>query len=191
MKIFSRFTPPLVLFGLFITTSAAHADTIWSWSFDQTEYLVEPSDMILIRATLFNDRASTGSLIREAGGFFGGDIQKTYKFTFWSELPEFNDQFDGLDVEPGASFPFVLGLYSPIGGAAPPGFRASCCDGVTNGALLFFEPSDGPPTGEVPSNGFSIQVAPLPEPVPIPEPSSLVLLSAGALSLFFRPRINR
>jgi PEP-CTERM motif len=173
-------------FCFFVTVPLARAVTIWSWSFDQTEYVVGPADTILLRATLFNDASSTGSIISFAGGSFTGDLQNTYTFTFATSLPQYSQQFFLMDVPPGGSFPFVLGLLTPIGGAAPIGYQAVCCDQVTNEAHLFFEPSDGPPTSEPPSNGFSLLVVEGAQEVP--EPATLFLLGTGLLGVAARRR---
>jgi hypothetical protein len=67
MKPLSRTTLAVVAAFLF-SVSATQADIIWSWSFDETSYVVGPTDDILIQATLFNDASSTGSIHGIGGG---------------------------------------------------------------------------------------------------------------------------
>jgi hypothetical protein len=189
---FIRKTAAILALCFLVTVPLARAVTIWSWSFDQTEYVVGPTDTILIRATLFNDASSTGSIISDAGGSFTGDLQKTYTFTPATSLPQYSEQFFFMNVPPGGSFPFVLGLLTPIGGAAPIGYQATCCNQfpqVINEAHLNFQPSDGPATSEPPSNGFSLLV--VGELQEVPEPATLFLVGTGLLSLATRGRSQR
>lgn len=100
------------------------ADPDWSWSFDRTRYSVEPTDSIVVKGTVFNaPTSSVDLLIDGVGASFGGDLQKTYRFTFGptGNSSEFSLQFLGQHILPDTAFPFVFGILTPRGGAAPLG----------------------------------------------------------------------
>jgi hypothetical protein len=163
---------------LLLAPLAARAAIIWSWSFDQTEYVVGPSDSIIVHATLLNDLSSTENLqIEGAGANFGGDLQKIYDFTFGptGNSSEFSTQFFGVDLAPGETSSFVWGILTPIGAVAPGIYPA---DPAILGLQL---PSIGVVEME-PSNTFLVRVV-------VPEPPAVVLLLTAILGalLFARP----
>jgi hypothetical protein len=172
--------PSCFLLCLLAAPSVAFADAIWFWSFDQTEYVVSSSDSVVLHATLFNSPLSTESLTRASvPASFTGDLQKVYDFTFGptGNSSEFFFQFEGLNVEPGASFPFVVGILTPIGGSAPVGIHPFCCE-----AHLTFG-SDTTLESQAPVNTFQIRV---------PEPPLVGLLGAGMLAfLSVHRRVRR
>jgi PEP-CTERM motif len=168
--------PPLLV----SVPSVASADTIWSWSFDQTEFVAGPSDSIVLHATLFNSSLSTEPLTETDGASFTGDLQKIYDFTFGptGDSSEYGLQFSGLNVGPGESFPFVVGILTPIGGSAPIGTHPFCCEAhlgfgsVSSSAFL------------PPLNTFEIHV--------VPEPPMIALFGVSLLALVWlrRPRVD-
>jgi hypothetical protein len=168
----SRTSIPLCfLIGVLGAPSVVSADAIWFWSFDQTEYEVSASDSIVLHATLFNSPLSTESVTRAwVPASFTGDLQKIYDFTFGptGDSSEFFLQFEGLNVGPGESFPFVVGILTPIGGSAPAGIHPFCCE-----AHLTFG-SDTTLESQAPLNAFRILV---------PEPPLVGLLGAGLLAI--------
>jgi hypothetical protein len=179
MKVCSTI-PSCFLLCLLGAPSVVFADVIWSWSFDQTEYVVSSSDPVVLHATLFNSPLSTESLTRASvPASFTGDLQKIYDFTFGptGDSSEFFFQFQGLNVEPGGSFPFVVGILTPIGGSAPVGIHPFCCE------AHFTFGSDTTLEAQAPVNTFQIRV---------PEPPLVGLLGAGMLVfLSVRRRVRR
>jgi hypothetical protein len=167
-----------VLVALMGTPTSVSADMIWSWSFDETEIVVGPSDSIILRATLFNSPLSTESITQSGPPSFTGDLQYIYDFTFGptGDSSDWGSEFAGFSVAPGESFPFVLGILTPIGGSAPLGVHPFCCE-----AHLVFG-SDTTLSSEAPLNTFEIHV------VPVPEPSLVGLVAVGVLSLVGRLR---
>ena len=162
--------PSLFLLCVLAAPSVVFADPIWSWSFDQTEYFVSSSDSIVLHATLFNSPLSTESLTRASvPASFTGDLQAIYDFTFGptGNSSEFFFQFLGLNVGPGESFPFVVGILTPIGGSAPAGIHPFCCE------AHFTFGSDTTLESKAPLNTFQISV---------PEPALVGLLGAGMLA---------
>ena len=157
----------LLPFVLLCVPSTASADTIWSWSFDETTFIVGPTDSIVLHATLFNSPLSTEPLTERGGASFTGDLQKIYDFTWGPDA-----QYSGLNVEPGDSFSFVLGTLTPIGGSVPIGTYPFCCEAhlgfgsVSSSAFL------------PPLNTFEIAV--------VPEPPIWALWSLGVLPFVWR-----
>ena len=163
------------LVGVVGAPAGVSADPIWFWSFDQTEYGVSSTDSVVLRATLFNSPLSTEPLTRSGGASFTGDLQAIYDFTFGptGNSSEYSLQFAGLNVGPGESFPFVVGILTPIGGSAPVGIHPFCCE-----AHLAFG-SDTILEFKEPMNTFQILV---------PEPPFVGLLGAGVAFVAARRR---
>ncbi|HZI79622.1 MAG TPA: hypothetical protein VFD69_08915 [Vicinamibacterales bacterium] len=154
-------------FVLLSTPSTGSADTIWSWSFDETHFVVGPTDSVVVHATVFNSPLSTEPLVKTGGASFTGDLQKTYDFEFGPEA-----QFLGLSLDPGDSFSFVLGTLTPISPPVPIGTYPFCCE-----AHLAFG-SAGSSDFLPPLNTFEIEV--------VPEPPMWALWSVGVLPFVWR-----
>lgn len=147
------------------TGFAATGPVDWNWSFDQTVFVVGQKDRIVIRGTIFNPAGSSGPLQPSGVGLnFTGDMQKTYSFAVGSPLVDFARQFRGLSLEPGASFPFVFGTLTPIGGEAPVGRYPSDLAFLEIGGATRF-----------PGNSFEVRV--------VPEPGVAWLAVLGAAGL--------
>lgn len=146
--------------------STAAADTIWWWSFNETSFVVGPTDSIVVEATVFNSPLSTEPMMKIGGGSFTGDLQATYAFEWGS-----NDPFLGLSLAPGSHFSFVLGTLRPIGGSVPTGTYPFCCE-----AHLEFGTASSS-TSLPPLNTFEIQV--------VPEPPMWVLFGGGVVPLLW------
>jgi hypothetical protein len=161
-----RYIAIVALVGLFQLSApaTASADRIWWWSFNETHFVVGPTDSIAVEATVFNSPLSTESIMKIGGGSFTGDLQATYDFEWGT-----NDPFLGLSIAPGGHFSFLLGTLRPIGGSVPIGTYPFCCE-----AHLDFG-SASSSTSQSPINTFEIQV--------VPEPSTWVLCGAGVLPL--------
>jgi hypothetical protein len=156
-------------FVLLSTPSSASADTIWSWSFDETHFIVGQNDSIVLRATLFNSPLSTEPLVKTGGASFTGDLQKIYHFEWGPDA-----QFFGLSLDPGDSFTFVLGTLTPISPPVPVGTYPFCCE-----AHLSFG-SLSAPGWLPPLNTFEIEV--------VPEPPMWALWAVGVLPFVWRRR---
>lgn len=171
MKHLRRLAILALVWVLGLAPLAARAVVIWSWSFDQTEYVVGPSDSIIVHATLLNDPSSTEALqqIEGVSAFFTGDLQKTYGFTFGptGDSSEFSTQFFSVDLAPGETFSFVWGILTPIGGAVAPGIYAA--DPASLGLDL-----PGADLAQMePTNTFRVRV--------VPEPPAVILLLTAIL----------
>jgi len=168
--------------SLLLAPARSGADVNWFWSFDQTAYVVNPADTIIVHATLSNDPSSTQNLrnVEGVSAIFSGDLQKTYDFTFGptGNSSEFSLQFFGLDIAPGQNAPFVYGILTPIGGVAPEGFYLA--DPATVGLDL----PGADLEQKFSTNTFSITVNDnvCPHPI-IPEPSGFILFSTGIIGL--------
>ena len=164
---------------LLLAPASSRADLIWSWSFDQTEYHVKPTDPIIVNATLFNDPSSTQDIENMGfGASFTGDLQKTFHFTFGptGNSSDFGLEFIGLVLAPGDSFPFVFGLLKPISGVAPEGVYPADLASMT------LVPPAADPEMQFSTNTFSITVANhVNPPPPVPEPATWWLFGAGLL----------
>jgi hypothetical protein len=149
------------------TPSTASADTIWAWSFNETNFVVGPTDSIVLQATVSNSPLSTEPIMRIGGGSFTGDLQATYDFEFGPITP-----FLGLSLNPGDDFSFVLGTLRPIGGSVPVGTYPFCCE-----AHLEFG-SVSSSTSLPPLNTFQIEV--------VPEPPTWALCGIGVVAFVSR-----
>jgi hypothetical protein len=152
----------LVLAFIQLAPSTASADTIWWWSFNETAFVVGPTDPIILHATVFNSPLSTEAIMKVGGGSFTGDLQAIYDFE-WGP----NDPFLGLSVEPGDHFSFVLGTLRPIGGSVAIGTYPFCCE-----AHLQFG-SGSSSSSRPPINTFEIHV--------VPEPPTWALCGVGVV----------
>jgi hypothetical protein len=150
----------------------AQATLNWHWDFDQSSYVVAPTDIIYLNATIVNDASSTVDLIHQSFMVFGIDPNYSptpYQFTFGrTNILDFLDQFNGMDLAPGQTLQIVWGRLTPNGGPVVPGTYEF---GPSN---LAFEGGTTEYTG-----GFEVQV--------VPEPASFLLLFVGfACSLAVR-----
>jgi hypothetical protein len=160
----------LVVLGLFASPAIAWAVPMWSWEFAETHYTVDPDDAIVVEVTLINSPLSTESITEHGGASFTGDLQNVYAFS-WGTTGIYGEDLVGLDVAPGESFTFVLGVLTPIGGAAPIGVHPFCCE-----AHLTFGNETGLTT-EAPQNTFQIEV------VEVAEPPLALLVAIGMVLL--------
>jgi len=147
--------------------STASADTIWSSSFNQTNFEVGPTDSVVLDATVFNSPLSTEPIMRIGGGSFTGDLQAFYDYESGPIAP-----FFGLSIAPGDHFSFVLGTLSPIGGSVPPGTYPFCCE-----AHLTFGSANSS-SSQPPLNTFEIHVTPVHV---TPEPPMWALCGVGVV----------
>lgn len=146
-------------------------DPLWSWSFDETEFVIGPSESIVIEATIYNDASSTMDMsILGVGASFTGDLQKTFDFTFGptGDDVDFGIDFVGLTIPPGGAVPFVFGILTPIDGLAPVGeYFADPASLSLNVNGVFSDPRFS-------TNTFTVKV--------VPEPSLILQMALGALA---------
>jgi hypothetical protein len=144
--------------------AAAHAETIWGWSFQPGNLgTLSATDQAVGKVTIFNYAGSTETLKLD-GFFFGGGtylngvLVNEYSFAFGDEGQQLHLANAGL--APGETYSFILGTFSPD------------ADGVAAGsysALGRLRSTDG----QVVNNLLSWQVA------AVPEPASYAMLMAG------------
>jgi hypothetical protein len=134
----------------------------WSWRFDQTSFVVGPSDWILLTATatIINNPGA----VPFAGGVsanFSGDLQKIYSFTFGRTGSDFGEEFFGERLFPGQEISFLFGVLTPISTVKPGTYRA-------DPATLGFHG-----VNKLSENTFTIVV--------VPEPPTIAVLTLGIL----------
>lgn len=154
--------------------SLAQGEIKWGWRYNQTHFVVGPSDSILITGTFYLRPDSAPVTIEGVGGSWGGDLQKIYTYQ-----PNWQTLYHELQRTflPGQSASFVLGPLVPNRLPIAEGtYHADPSDiGFTIGARQY---------NAAPDNTFSIQV--------VPEPSTKVVLILGAaLLLLWTPGLFR
>jgi hypothetical protein len=147
----------LLVLGLVSSPSVASADLIWAWEFAAIHYTVDPDESIVVEASLINSPLSTESITAHGGASFTGDLQKLYTFS-WGTTGIYGENLVDLDVAPGATFTFVLGTLTPIGGSVAAGVHPFCCQAD----LTFGTPTEL--TTQPPGNTFEIEVVDVAEP---------------------------
>lgn len=114
----------LIAITLIACSAAAWATPVWSWEFQQDFFIVEPTETIVLQATLHNHDLSaenlTDTFFTGAHAVFNGGpsaLYSDFSFSFgpqgggdWENLFR---QFDGIDLAPGESFDFVFGVLTP------------------------------------------------------------------------------
>jgi hypothetical protein len=94
---------------LFAGTLAARSQNMLSWSFDATQFTVQPTKQILLTATVAN-LSDVPFTISGGGANFSGDLQKSYDFMWLLDV------FDKT-VPGGGTLQFTFGALTPIGGS--------------------------------------------------------------------------
>jgi hypothetical protein len=137
------------------------------WQFDTTEFVVQPTDSILITATITNS-SNTPYLIQNYGAAFGGSLQSQYQISFLLNLA-----FKTVPAYGTLDFNFCE--LTPIGGQA--------AAGVYYSAPPPDEPILNVGLGSMPSQN-SVQIT------VVPEPATVFLAGVGLAFLsIFRLRI--
>jgi hypothetical protein len=161
----------LPCFILLIQAPWGWAQGTLAWWYDNTNYVVGPSDQILVTGTIANSSLDPYT-IPGAGANFSGDLQKVYDFTFLLDL--YGHTVPGHGV---LQFPF--GLLTPIKGYVQPGTY------VADPAWIGFGGS-GPIS---PENNFHITVQ-APEPS-VPGLGGAGLMLFGAVQSWRRRSANQ
>ena len=108
-----RTTVLAVALALCLEAPWAWAQGTIAWYFDNTNFVVLPSDQILVTATVTNLSATPFKFDGIAGNF-SGDLQKHYDFTPQQDL-------FGKTVPGYGALEFAFGTLTPVGGAVPLG----------------------------------------------------------------------
>jgi hypothetical protein len=154
----------LVVIAIFSGASLARSQGTLSWQFDSTDYVVQPTDQILLTGTISNS-SDTPFFIQGAGASFTGDLQFHYQVSW--QLALF-----GQTVPADGTLQFDFCTLLPIGGSVDPGVYVA--DPISNPAWLTLVGTDTTES-EIPSqNFFQITV--------VPEPSTT---SLGVVALIF------
>jgi hypothetical protein len=159
-----------IMFALLVHTPFTWAISTLSWSFDQTSFIVLPSDQIVVTATVRNS-SDQPYTIPGSPASFSGDLQKLYDFLWLGDL--FNQT-----VPANGELQFTFGTLTPIGGCVPPGTYFA--------DPAYYRFGDGFQLSE---NTFQITVLPAECPVPDTGAAALLLL-IGLSSLVALSRLT-
>lgn len=143
----------------------------WHWSFDQANYIVGPSDSILLKATIFVRPESPAPLTGPIVVNFQGSLFALYDFDcgFCRET-----RFGGANIPPGGSLPFTFGTLAPKSLIAPGAYR-----NFPDQPLIEFQALG---TRRISDSPLVIQV--------VPEPSTLALTFCGMLLIIAKPLLR-
>ncbi|MCC5885060.1 MAG: PEP-CTERM sorting domain-containing protein [Gammaproteobacteria bacterium] len=142
-----------------------------SWSFDEPIGTAGPTDHLVARVTIFNEATSTRNLVDDdliTIGVGSGSFGLQYDFSF-SEFAALN--LPGLNLAPGQSFSFVLGMFSPLL------FSVELGTYQINDAFTRILLGSGPVAA---SNSFERTIV----AAIVPEPGTLVLFATALFGLF-------
>lgn len=163
---------------LFASAQSAHATLSWSWDFDDIHPVVGQNDSVVLHATLYNAAASTEKITQASisNGFRTPNDSLPYSFSLADG--GFLAQFLGMDLDPGESFQFIFGIYSPIAAPVEPG------DYLADGFGMSVKDQSGQLSGWTPDHDLYISVVADEggegnEGGEVPEPASLGLLALG------------
>jgi hypothetical protein len=160
-----------IMFALLVHTPFTWAISTLSWSFDQTSFIVLPSDQIVVTATVRNS-SDQPYTIPVSHAFFAGELQKLYDFVWMG------DELFMQTIPANGEIQFTFGTLTPIGGCVPPGtyFADPAYVGFGGGFQLS-------------ENTFQITVLPAECPVPDTGAAALLLL-IGLSSLVALSRLT-
>lgn len=164
----------LVLLALPLTLFGQSQFPEWSWKFVQTEYIVGPSDSVLINAMITVAPSSPIPLqVHGIGGGYGGDLQKIYS----SKMGEIWDyQKYPSSLAPGQSITLSWLQLTPLNPLSPGRYPGDYYD-----LGLAVEPNTAAIVMR-PENNFTIVV--------VPEPAPVSFVLAGISLLFLLARRN-
>ncbi len=156
-----------VIFAILSGASLARSQGTLSWQFDSTAFVVQPTDQILLTATVTNS-SDAPYLIQNGGGgaSFTGNLQFYYQVSWLLNI-------SGKTVPADGTLQFDFCTLIPIGGYVQPGVYQA--DPISNPAAINFGVTLD--RSLVPSqNYFQITV--------VPEPSIVCLGGVGLAFMF-------
>ncbi len=196
IKKFSVLTFLVGIFCFLSLTKTAHATLVWDFNFVQDSFIVGPNDSIDLFAVLHNDSTAGETIaylpINTADwspALVDANNVTHYGFGF---APNFFTQFNQF-INPGETFNFHFGTYTPLGGGPVPEGRYTAfpenMDLVPRGGGFTSHSSLRTVTWCVDNDG----VNPCPTEVPsnpVPEPASMLLFGSGAFGALLRRRFS-
>jgi hypothetical protein len=155
-----------LIFAIFSGVSAAWSQGTLSWQFDSTDFVVQPTDQILLTGTVSNS-SDTPFLIQGGGASFTGDLQFHYQVSWLLNI-------FGETVPADGTLQFDFCTLTPIGGYVQPGIYQA--DPISNPAGINFAGIDDISYLLPSQNYFQITV--------VPEPSTFCLAGVGLILIF-------
>jgi hypothetical protein len=155
-----------VTFAILSGVSAAWSQGALSWQFDSTDFVVQPTDQILLTGTVSNS-SDTPFLIQGGGASFTGDLQFYYQVSWLLDI-------FGETVPAEGTLQFDFLTLTPIGGYVEPGIYQA--DPISNPAAINFAGIDDIRYLLPAQNYFQITV--------VPEPSTFCLAGGGLTFVF-------
>jgi hypothetical protein len=145
--------------------AVARSQSTLTWKFDQTNFVVQPTEQILLTGTVTNS-SDTPYFIQAGASSFTGNLQDTYHFSWLLNVYHQTVPADGV-------LHFKFGTLTPIGGYVKLGVYQA--DPVSNPAFINFAGLSGLQYLNLSQNGFTITV--------VPEPSVICLGGVGVAFL--------
>ena len=155
-----------VIFAFLSGASVARSQGTLSWQFDSTDFVVQPTDQILLTGTVSNS-STAPFLIQGGGASFTGDLQFHYEVSWLLNI-------SGQTVPADGTLQFAFCTLIPIGGYVQPGVYQA--DPISNPAAINFAGIDDISYLIPSQNYFQITV--------VPEPSTVNFGVAGFAFIF-------
>lgn len=170
-----------------VLSPTSFAGVIAGWEFTNSGQVVDPSENVEIKATFYNSEYSSDvfSLSSLVGGFMAWDMNTigAYKFNL-GKNGVFFSQFQGVELNPGESYEFVFGSFSPKAEAVSEGTYGLSIAGLFSRGFKDFYVAGPFEFSVVQQTVLTLASA----AVEVSEPSSLVILAMLLLVLARRFR---
>jgi hypothetical protein len=155
-----------IISTILIQVTSARSQGTLTWQFDSTNFVVQPTDNILITGTVINSSDTPYVIPNGTAAFWTGDLYAHYNFSWL-----IND-IVGETVPAQGTLQFDFGTLAPIGDYVQPGVYQP-------GGVYYPGGADQPSPGAIDlgaglqysDNAFVVTV--------VPEPSTMALLAAG------------